>query len=293
MFNSIEVNGKIPFKHGIYLQIKGVKSSVNNDSVWLPAQTNNRNIWVDIDNVAYSQYAINQNQIEPFEEEKPKKTELEIIADNTLSTIRQFLENRTDLVLKLINKDTFGARSLDDLMVLLKHDPGIDYTNGQSILNEINEWLEESDTWRMHKLIWNDGNIVDTMVDNFDLFIERLTGEIPVKIYTETFNAWNFGIYLNDAGEYGVVSKNNNRWEVTDFETANDFFALLDTVKSDPSGLLVPYVYSMVTNYNPALNAIVEKATSYLYENIANDQLRAIYEQINNYLQKRLENGEC
>lgn len=293
VFETLEVNDRIPYKNGIYIQVKGAKSSTENDSMWLPAQTHNRTIWVDLDNITYSRYAIDQSQIEPFEEAKPKKTELEIIADNTLSTIKQFLESRTDLVLKLINKDTFGARSLNDLMVLLKHNPNIDYTKGQSILDEINEWLKESDTWRMHRLIWNDGNILDTMVDDFELFINQLTGEIPVKIYTETFNTWNFGIYMNDAGEYGIISKNNNRWEVASFKTADDFFALLDTVKSDPSGLLMPYVYSMVITYNSALNAIAEKAADYLYQNIANEQLRAIYEQINNYLQKRLENGEC
>ena len=80
-------------------------------------------------------------------------------------------------------------------------------------------------------------------------------------------------------------------------KSPEDFYNILiateEDLQEDAASIITPYVYSLVTNYNPALNAIAEKAADYLYQNIANDQLRAIYEQINNYLQKRLKNSEC
>lgn len=56
---------------------------------------------------------------------------------------------------------------------------------------------------------------------------------------------------------------------------------------------LKDYIYSLVNPYNAASDAIAERATEYMYNNIADPDIAAIYEQINNYLLERLENNEC
>ena len=299
VFNTLDVNGKVPFKHGIYIQVKGTKGATN-DSVWIPAQTNNRTIWVDIDTIAYSKYAINLSAIKPFEEVSPKKTEHDIMIDSVISEVETFLMNNSNLLLKILNNGT--VRSLSELVEQLRNQGAEKFNVEQDVLDAINlELAKNPDTWKIHKLTWvNDENgeqIVDNISNDFNSFILSKIGDTVSEIITpETFDSWNFGIYSINNGSktiYRVLSQNNTTWEAVELKTIDDFMSLLRSVENDQSGLLRPYVYSMITNYNPALNAIAEKASDYLYENVANPEIGAIYEQINNYLQKRLENGEC
>lgn len=66
-FNSLEVDGRIPFKNGIYLNVKGT-SAYGDDSVWMAANTSVQTLMTDIQSIVYSQYSIDDSDIVPYDE---------------------------------------------------------------------------------------------------------------------------------------------------------------------------------------------------------------------------------
>jgi len=288
-FNAIEVNGKIPFKNGIYLNVKGIPA-YGNESVWMAANTNVNTLMTDVQTIVYSQYAINDKAIVPFDQSSLETDQqLNSFVDGVLEFIT------TNPIIKSLWNDSLNKEEL--INIAEKYDSSTD-----AVISIINDRILESDEmWNSpNKLrIAYDGEFKIERFTDYLNWIEDMTKDSDVTIIDmSTLESHNFGIYRTGNGEYKIIQQENGKWEGVSFKSYESFTNLINLFNGNNEfaqkiSPLKDYVYSLVSNYNAALDSVSEIATEYMYNNIADPDIAAIYQQINNYLLERLENNEC
>lgn len=290
-FNEIEVNGTIPFKNGIYLNVKGVPA-YGDESVWMAANTNVNILMTDVQTIVYSQYAINDNAIVPFSD---SSSEQEQQIATLVDTALDFITTNP------ITKQLWGdyATKEEILNEVLNNQSK---TPEESILDWLNEGINEvGEIWNSPykiRVVYDGEFKIERFTDYVD-WIESVTNDFhPTVIDMSTLENHNFGIYQTKEGEYKIIRQENGKWESVPFKSYESFNNLINLFKENNEltqkiSPIKDYIYSLVSPYNAALDSISEKATEYMYNNIADPDIAAIYQQINNYLLERLENNEC
>lgn len=265
-----EVDGKRPYKYGIYLNVVGTKL-FSDDSVWMGVDGDLNDFVTDIGNVKYSQYTIDESLIVGSTPERA----IDLTPINDLRSL-----------VSSLNVDSL----FDDYITRFSAGESI-----ESIKSELNEVLlhRNPETWE--KWTITDDNKL-RKINAYDVWIKQLTGDNSAKLYNESFlKTWNYGIYfvtLQDGTQQAkLVRKNGDDWTTSEFKTFEKFKLLLDLVNDPRYSPLKSYVNSLVFDYSPAYNAIAEQADAWLQANIAD--VDDIYNQINDYLLERLENDEC
>ena len=280
IFKNLELDGRNPYKNGIYLNVRGT-AAYGEDSVWMAANTTNDLLETDVNEIVYSVYSIDENEIVPYDEE-PQLSEFDIFVKNII----KLLEANG---ISGITEDTLKAmETSDDILIQLNHQ------------FEVEAFEKNNSPLRTVLGIGENGDVTISHVMDYENFITWHDNETnqATPIDVTAFDSHKFIIYQTENGDYKILREENGKWEAVSFASYSSYNGLLGLFaeSNEFSQKIVPlkdYVYSLIRPYNAASDAVAERATEYMYNNIADPDIAAIYEQINNYLLERLENREC